>query len=136
MTVRTRVAPSPTGDPHVGTAYVALFNYCFARKHGGQFILRIEDTDQVRSSAESEAAILNALRWVGLTWDEGPDVGGASGPYRQSERTALYQAHAQELLDAGHAFRCFLTEEELAALLTSQQPPNLGHQEGDQETHA
>ena len=121
MTVRTRVAPSPTGDPHVGTAYVALFNYCFARKHGGQFILRIEDTDQVRSSAESEAAILNALRWVGLTWDEGPDVGGASGPYRQSERTALYQAHAQELLDAGHAFRCFLTEEELAALRAEHQ---------------
>jgi glutamyl-tRNA synthetase len=86
MTVRTRIAPSPTGDPHVGTAYIALFNQCFARQHGGQFILRIEDTDQVRSSAESEQQILDSLRWLGLEWDEGPDVGGPHGPYRQSER--------------------------------------------------
>ena len=76
MTVRTRIAPSPTGDPHVGTAYIALFNQCFARQHGGQFILRIEDTDQVRSSAASEKQILDSLRWLGLEWDEGPDVGG------------------------------------------------------------
>ena len=87
MTVRTRVAPSPTGDPHVGTAYIALFNRCFARQHGGQFILRIEDTDQTRSSDASEQAILESLRWLGLDWDEGPDVaapmrltGKASGP--------------------------------------------------------
>ncbi len=86
--VRTRVAPSPTGDPHVGTAYVALVNYCFARQHGGEFILRIEDTDQARSTAESERAILEALRWCGLAWDEGPDVGGPHGPYRQSERSS------------------------------------------------
>ena len=90
MTVRTRIAPSPTGDPHVGTAYIALFNLCFAREHGGQFILRIEDTDQVRSTRESEDAILESLRWLGLRWDEGPDVGGPKGPYRQSERTAIY----------------------------------------------
>lgn len=86
MTVRTRVAPSPTGDPHVGTAYVALFNLAFARSQGGQFVLRIEDTDQARSTAESEAAILEAFRWLGLNWDEGPEVGGPHGPYRQSER--------------------------------------------------
>ena len=121
MTVRTRVAPSPTGDPHVGTAYMALFNYCFAKQHGGQFILRIEDTDQVRSSAESEAAIFRALRWTGLSWDEGPDVGGPYGPYRQSERTALYQAHAAELLAHGHAFRCFLTDTELKAMRAEHQ---------------
>ncbi len=121
MKVRTRVAPSPTGDPHVGTAYMSLFNYCFAKKHGGQFILRIEDTDQVRSSAESEAAIFKALRWTGLTWDEGPDVGGPHGPYRQSERTALYQEHAARLLEAGHAFRCFLTDAELKTLRAEHQ---------------
>lgn len=116
MTVRTRVAPSPTGDPHVGTAYIALFNLCFARQHGGQFILRIEDTDQARSTSESEAAIMASLRWLGLEWDEGPDVGGPHGPYRQSERAEIYQKYAQQLIDAGHAFRCYRTAEELDAL--------------------
>lgn len=116
MTVRTRIAPSPTGDPHVGTAYVALFNLCFARAHGGQFLLRIEDTDQTRSTPESEQAILDSLRWLGLSWDEGPDVGGPHGPYRQSERVAIYQQHAEQLLAAGHAFRCFRTPEELETL--------------------
>lgn len=86
MTVRTRIAPSPTGDPHVGTAYIALFNYCFAKQHGGEFILRIEDTDQLRSTRESEQQIYDALRWLGIEWSEGPDVGGPHGPYRQSER--------------------------------------------------
>src|SRR5690625_2697597 len=100
MTVRTRVAPSPTGDPHVGTAYIALFNLCFARQHGGQFILRIEDTDQARSTSESEAAIMASLRWLGLEWDEGPDVGGPHGPYRQSERAVIYQKYAQQVIDA------------------------------------
>ena len=80
MTVRTRVAPSPTGDPHVGTAYIALFNRCFAHQHGGQFILRIEDTDQTRSTDQSEQMILDSLKWLGLSWDEGPDVGGPHGP--------------------------------------------------------
>ena len=87
MPVRTRIAPSPTGDPHVGTAYVALFNYAFARKAGGQFLLRIEDTDRQRSHPASERMIFEALRWLGLSWDEGPDVGGPYGPYRQSERS-------------------------------------------------
>jgi glutamyl-tRNA synthetase len=116
MTVRTRVAPSPTGDPHVGTAYVALFNLCFARAHGGQFILRIEDTDQARSTAESEQAILDSLRWLGMNWDEGPDVGGEHGPYRQSERMELYASYAQRLVDGGHAFVCYRRPEELDAL--------------------
>ncbi|GAB2725355.1 glutamate--tRNA ligase [Halomonas garicola] len=116
MTVRTRIAPSPTGDPHVGTAYVALFNLCFARQHGGDFILRIEDTDRARSTAESEQMILDSLRWLGIEWDEGPDVGGAHGPYRQSERGDIYAEYAQKLLDAGHAFKCYRTAEELDAL--------------------
>lgn len=120
MTVRTRIAPSPTGDPHVGTAYIALFNLCFARQHGGKFILRIEDTDVVRSTRESEQAILDSLRWLGLHWDEGPDVGGDKGPYRQSERSAIYEAHARVLLERGHAFECFCTAERLETLRKRQ----------------
>jgi glutamyl-tRNA synthetase len=118
--VRTRVAPSPTGDPHVGTAYVALFNVCFARQHGGQFILRIEDTDQQRSTPESEQQILSSLKWLGLNWDEGPDIGGPHAPYRQSERSAIYQQHAEILLNKSHAFRCFCTSERLDALRAEQ----------------
>ncbi|MGH9353810.1 MAG: glutamate--tRNA ligase, partial [Terriglobia bacterium] len=118
--VRTRVAPSPTGDPHVGTAYIALFNYCFAKKHGGEFILRIEDTDTARSSPQSEAAILSCLRWLGLAWDEGPETGGQHGPYRQSERAEIYRKYAAQLLDDGHAFRCFCTPERLAAMRDAQ----------------
>jgi glutamyl-tRNA synthetase len=113
--VRTRVAPSPTGDPHVGTAYQALFNYAFARRHGGEFLLRIEDTDRARSTPEAEAAILESLRWLGLQWDEGPEVGGPCGPYRQSERLPIYQEHARRLLEGGHAYRDFSTREELEA---------------------
>jgi len=116
MTVRTRVAPSPTGDPHVGTAYIALFNLCFAKKHNGKFILRIEDTDQSRSTPESEKAILDSLNWLGLNWDEGPDVGGDYGPYRQSERKDIYGKYVQQLLDNGHAFKCYRTGEELDTL--------------------
>jgi len=116
MTVRTRIAPSPTGDPHVGTAYIALFNLCFARKHGGKFILRIEDTDQTRSTVESEQVIFDSLRWMGLEWDEGPDVGGDFGPYRQSERKDDYRQYAELLIDKGHAFRCYRTPEELTEL--------------------
>jgi glutamyl-tRNA synthetase len=116
MTVRTRVAPSPTGDPHVGTAYIALFNLCFARAHGGQFLLRIEDTDQARSTPESEQAIFDSLRWLGLEWDEGPDVGGDNGPYRQSERMALYGQYAQQLVDEGKAFICYRSADELNEL--------------------
>ena len=120
MTVRTRVAPSPTGDPHVGTAYIALFNLCFARAHGGQFLLRIEDTDQARSTPESEQAILDSLRWLGLEWDEGPDVGGDFGPYRQSERMDLYGQYANRLVEEGKAFICYRTARELEALREAQ----------------
>ncbi|MEE8057016.1 MAG: glutamate--tRNA ligase [Pseudomonadales bacterium] len=116
MTVRTRIAPSPTGDPHVGTAYIALFNLCFARQQGGKFILRIEDTDQTRSTTESEQAIFDSLRWMGLEWDEGPDVGGDYGPYRQSERKDSYRQYAEQLIEKGHAFRCYRTVEELDEL--------------------
>ena len=118
--VRTRVAPSPTGDPHVGTAYVALVNYCFAKKHGGEFVLRIEDTDRARSTAESERTILETLRWCGLSWDEGPDVGGPHGPYRQSERSAIYQEYAAKLLASGHAFKCFCTPARLEEMRVAQ----------------
>ncbi|MEE9255248.1 MAG: glutamate--tRNA ligase [Pseudomonadales bacterium] len=120
MSVRTRIAPSPTGDPHVGNAYVALFNYCFAKKHGGSFVLRIEDTDRERSSEHSEREILRALRWVGVSWDEGPDVGGDHGPYRQSERGKIYGEYTSRLLDDGHAFRCFCTPERLAEMRREQ----------------
>ena len=118
--VRTRIAPSPTGDPHVGTAYIALFNLCFARQHQGQFILRIEDTDQTRSTRESEQAILDALSWMGLQWDEGPDIGGPFAPYRQSERKTIYHNHLKTLLDKGHAFHCFCSSERLDALRKTQ----------------
>ncbi|MGP4713945.1 MULTISPECIES: glutamate--tRNA ligase [unclassified Psychrobacter] len=118
--VRTRIAPSPTGFPHVGTAYIALFNLAFAKANGGEFILRIEDTDQVRSTKASEQMILDALRWVGLDWAEGPDVGGPRAPYRQSERADIYKDHAQKLLDSDHAFRCFCTPEELDAMRAEQ----------------
>ena len=118
--IRTRIAPSPTGDPHVGTAYVALVNYCFAKKNGGEFILRIEDTDQARSTVESEKAILDSLHWCGFTWDEGPDVGGPHGPYRQSERSAIYREYVQKLLDSGHAFKCFCTPQRLDDMRVAQ----------------
>lgn len=120
MPVRVRIAPSPTGDPHVGTAYIALFNYCFAKHEGGSFVLRIEDTDRTRSTPESEQAILRALRWVGLVWDEGPDVGGPFGPYRQSERGEIYRRHADVLLERGRAYRCFCTAERLGELREDQ----------------
>ncbi len=104
----------------MGTAYVALFNYCFARRNGGQFILRIEDTDQARSNPRSEAMILRSLQWLGLSWDEGPDIGGERGPYRQSERLALYQEHADRLIASDNAFRCFCTPAELAEMRARQ----------------
>ena len=118
--VRTRVAPSPTGDPHVGTAYMALFSYCFAKQHGGQFLLRIEDTDVARSTKASEQKILDSLRWLGLEWDEGPDVEGAFGPYRQSERLDIYKAHVEQLLEQGDAFYCFCTPADLDAMRQAQ----------------
>lgn len=120
MKVRTRVAPSPTGDPHVGTAYMALFCLCLARRHGGQFVLRIEDTDATRSTASSETAILSALHWLGVEWDEGPDKGGPFGPYRQSERHEIYRRYVDQLLDAGHAFHCFCSSERLEQMRGEQ----------------
>lgn len=126
MTVRTRVAPSPTGDPHVGTAYIALFNMCFAKAHGGQFLLRIEDTDQQRSTPESEQAILDSLRWLGLDWDEGPDKGGDFGPYRQSERMPLYGKYARQLVEEGNAFVCYRTSDELNELRESRREQGNG----------
>src|SRR5881296_3398114 len=101
--MRVRFAPSPTGQLHVGNARTALFNWLLARGQGGTFILRIEDTDQERSTKESERAILEDLRWMGLDWSEGVEVGGAKGPYRQSERFDLYREHAQQLLANGKA---------------------------------
>ncbi len=114
--VRVRIAPSPTGDPHVGTAYMAIFNLIFARHFSGDFILRIEDTDQSRSRPEYEKSIFDALHWAGIRWDEGPDIGGPRGPYRQSERTEIYRKYAQVLLDSGKAYKCFATPEELAEM--------------------
>ena len=118
--IRTRIAPSPTGDPHVGTAYIALFNRCFAHKNGGEFILRIEDTDRQRSNTKSEADILDAFHWFGLSWDEGPGCGGAFGPYRQSQRSEIYSAHIEELLGNGFAFSCFCSTDRLAQLRQQQ----------------
>ncbi|HPH40335.1 MAG TPA: glutamate--tRNA ligase [Candidatus Fermentibacter daniensis] len=114
--VRTRVAPSPTGDVHVGTAYMALFSRVWAKKNGGRFILRIEDTDRMRSTEQSEKKIKEALEWLGLTWDEGPGVGGPYGPYRQSERLDIYREHAEALLSKGAAYRCFCTKERLDSM--------------------
>jgi len=118
--VRVRIAPSPTGHCHVGTGRTALFNLLFARQQAGVMILRIDDTDRRRSTRESEEGVLEGLRWLGLTWDEGPDVGGPYGPYRQSERLDLYRRYAGELVASGHAYRCYCTEEELEAERTAQ----------------
>jgi glutamyl-tRNA synthetase len=120
QTIRVRIAPSPTGDPHVGTAYIGLLNFIYARQRAGKFVLRIEDTDRARFISTSEQMIFDSLRWLGLTWDEGPDVGGPYGPYRQSERTEIYREHVQRLLDSGHAYRSFETAEELDAMRKSQ----------------
>ena len=120
MAVRTRIAPSPTGDPHLGTAYVALFNRALARSRRGEFVVRIEDTDAARCTPEAERSILDALRWLGIDWDEGPDTGGPFGPYRQSERLDIYREHSERLVAAGQAFRCFCTPERLEEIRTAQ----------------
>jgi glutamyl-tRNA synthetase len=125
MTVRLRVAPSPTGDPHVGTAYMSLFNLAFARQQGGSFILRVEDTDRARFQADSEQQIYDTLHWLGLDWDEGPDVGGPFAPYRQSERLETYRPVADELLASGHAYHCWCTSERLAQMREAQQKAKL-----------
>ncbi len=114
--MRVRFAPSPTGTLHIGSARTALYNFLFARHTGGRFVLRIDDTDAVRSDPALEASIMDDLRWLGLAWDEGPDVGGPSGPYRQRERLERYRAAAAGLLDAGRAYRCFCPEARLEEL--------------------
>ncbi|KAL2048544.1 hypothetical protein N7G274_000456 [Stereocaulon virgatum] len=110
---RTRFAPSPTGYLHLGSLRTALFNYLTAKATGGQFILRVEDTDKKRTVEDAESMLYKDLKWAGLQWDEGPDIGGLYGPYKQSERTSLYQSHAKKLLDSGHAYRCFCSPERL-----------------------
>ncbi len=118
---RLRVAPSPTGDPHVGTAYMSLFNKAFAEATGGAFVLRIEDTDRARYVADSEQQIFDTLRWLGLPWDEGPDIGGPYAPYRQSERLDTYRPFVERLLATGHAYYCWCSTERLAGLRAEQQ---------------
>jgi glutamyl-tRNA synthetase len=121
MTVRLRVAPSPTGDPHVGTAYVSLFDLAFVKQQGGQFVLRIEDTDRARYREDSEQQIYDTLHWLGLDWDEGPDKGGPFAPYRQSERLETYRPHVDKLLADGKAYHCWCTPERLAEMRAAQQ---------------
>jgi glutamyl-tRNA synthetase len=118
--VRLRVAPSPTGDPHVGTAYMSLFNLGFVRRHGGQFVLRIEDTDRARFRADSEQQIYDTLHWLGLNWDEGPDRGGPFAPYRQSERLDTYAPYVEQLLADGHAYHCWCSPERLTEMREQQ----------------
>jgi nondiscriminating glutamyl-tRNA synthetase len=129
-TVRVRFAPSPTGHLHVGGARTALYNFLFARKNNGSFVLRIEDTDAARSTRESYDGILRGMRWLGLEWDEGPDVGGDYGPYVQSARSVLYHSQTDVLLAKGAAYRCFCTAEELEAMRVEQEqrrlPPKYG----------
>src|SRR6185436_6061005 len=115
MMLRVRFAPSPTGYLHIGGARTALFNWLLARRHGGVFVLRIEDTDVERSSTDMVEGILDGLRWLGLEWDEGPGIGGPLGPYFQSERLDRYRAAAEKLVTTGHAYYCYCTPEELKA---------------------
>lgn len=118
---RLRVAPSPTGDPHVGTAYMSLFNLAFARQQGGSFVLRIEDTDRARFREDSEQQVFDTLHWLGLQWDEGPDVGGPFAPYRQSERLETYRPYVDRLLAEGRAYHCWCSTERLAQMRDIQQ---------------
>jgi glutamyl-tRNA synthetase len=121
QTPRLRVAPSPTGDPHVGTAYMSLFNLAFARQQGGKFVLRIEDTDRARFREDSEQQVFDMLHWLGLHWDEGPDVGGPYAPYRQSERLDTYRPYVERLLAEGRAYHCWCSTERLAQMREVQQ---------------
>jgi glutamyl-tRNA synthetase len=120
-TTRVRFAPSPTGRTHLGSGRTALYDYLVARQTGGQFVLRIEDTDQKRYQPEAEGELIDSLRWLGLEWDEGPDVGGPHAPYRQSERKVIYQEHAHRLVEMGHAYACFCTSQRLADVRQEQQ---------------
>ena len=125
--VRVRFAPSPTGHLHVGGARTALFNWLFARRYGGKFILRIEDTDRERSRPEYEEAIVRDLQWLGLNWDEGPSIGGPFGPYRQTERAPLYRDHLKRLLSTGAAYPCFCDQKALEAEREAANLAGLGY---------
>ncbi|MCM6773781.1 glutamate--tRNA ligase [Nocardia sp. CDC159] len=132
--VRVRFCPSPTGTPHVGLIRTALFNWAFARHHGGAFVFRIEDTDAARDSEDSYRALLDALRWLGLTWDEGPEVGGPYGPYRQSQRRELHTDVVRRLLEAGEAYESFSTPEEVEARhRAAGRDPKLGYDNFDRD---
>ena len=132
--VRVRFCPSPTGTPHVGLIRTALFNWAHARHHGGTFVFRIEDTDAARDSAESYAALLDALRWLGLDWDEGPEVGGPNGPYRQSERGGLYADALARLIEAGEVYESYSNAEEIEARhRAAGRDPKLGYDNADRE---
>ncbi|WP_083562486.1 glutamate--tRNA ligase [Mycobacterium malmoense] len=134
MTVRVRFCPSPTGTPHVGMVRTALFNWAYARHTGGTFVFRIEDTDAQRDTEESYLALLDALRWLGLDWDEGPEVGGPYGPYRQSQRTEIYRDVVAKLLEAGEAYYAFSTPEEVEARhIAAGRNPKLGYDNFDRE---
>lgn len=122
---RVRIAPSPTGDPHIGTGYIGLFNYIFAKSKKGKFILRIEDTDRKRYKSSSETQILESLKWLGLKWDEGPDISGKHGPYRQSERKDIYQKYSHILLEKNHAYYCFCSPQRLEELRKSRMAQKL-----------
>src|SRR5437773_10844869 len=115
MTIRTRFAPSPTGFLHIGGVRTALFNWLLTRRHGGQFVLRIDDTDTERNKPEALQPILDGFRWLGINWDEGPEVGGAYGPYYQSQRMKLYADAALRLIETGHAYPDYMMREQLAA---------------------
>jgi glutamyl-tRNA synthetase len=133
-TVRARFCPSPTGTPHVGLIRTALFNWAFARHHGGSLVFRIEDTDAARDSEESYQQLLEALRWLGLDWDEGPDAGGEYGPYRQSERRDIYADVARRLLEAGELYEAFSTNEEVTERRKAKgQDPQLGYDNFDRD---
>ncbi|MCK4726891.1 MAG: glutamate--tRNA ligase, partial [Anaerolineales bacterium] len=121
LPMRVRFAPSPTGRTHLGSGRTALYNYLLARQSGGQFILRIEDTDRKRYNSESEQELIDSLHWLGLQWDEGPDIGGPHAPYHQSQRKEIYQQHAKRLVDMSQAFYCFCTPERLAKVRQEQQ---------------
>src|SRR5215475_6589111 len=119
--VRVRYAPSPTGAPHIGNLRTALFNWLWARHNNGAFILRVEDTDQAREVDNGLELIMDSLRFLGLDWDEGPDIGGAYGPYHQSERLAIYKTYADELIEKGAAYYCYCTPDELVQMRKEQE---------------
>ncbi|MGI8529194.1 MAG: glutamate--tRNA ligase [Geodermatophilaceae bacterium] len=136
-TVRVRFCPSPTGNPHVGLVRAALFNWAFARHHGGAFVFRIEDTDAARDTEESYEQLLDSLRWLGLDWDEGPDIGGPVGPYRQSQRRDIYDDVVRRLLEAGEAYESFSSAEEIEARhRAAGHDPKLGYDNADRELTA